>query len=159
MPIEKFGKTYWPNSEISGVNIEFYHISGDDHEKGTAHTFGVKTVLPENMASAVDWERAQVDSEYAASFASDSLMMHVDAIEKTVAMHPECLEVIDFFGRTHDVSDLGIEKIIGELVKDMDREQYEEEKSKGIIPSDWTFEDWCEVTEAVVSVPDGTKLH
>jgi len=151
MPIEKYGKTFYPNSDVTGVNIRFYHLSEDDHPEGGKHKFGIETVLPQVMKDGVDWERCLTDEDYRKSFASDSLMMHVDCMEKSLAMHPDCVEVTDFFGRKHDVSSLGLESLLEPVIKEAAEAQYEDEKARGIIPPDMTLEQWMEVVDATPS--------
>lgn len=163
MPIEKFDKTFYPNSEITGVSIRFYHTGVDTHpETGGDHKFGIETVLPPVMKEGVDWERCKTDKEYREGFASDSLMMHVDAMEKSLAMHPDCVEVTDFFGRTHDVSDLGLEQLLGKIEGLVDeitapaaQQAYEDEKARGLVPKDMSFDDWNEANDMMSA---GTSL-
>jgi hypothetical protein len=145
MPVQRYGKTFWPNDEVSGVHIEFTHLSADEHPNGGEHKFGIKVVLPASMHDAVDWEKAKEDTEYRRSFASGSLMMHVDAMEKTLAMHPDCVEVTDFYGIKHDVSDIGLDQMLHEMLEGTAREQYEEEKARGIVPTGMSFDEWCEI--------------
>ncbi len=148
MPTEKNGKTFYSNDEVTGVHIRFYHISADDHEHGGEHSFGIETILPEAMLTGVDWDRCEKDEEYRKSFASGSLMMHVDCMEKTIAMHPDCIEVMDFFGKKHDVSDLGIASLIEPMMKEAAKEQYDKEKGRGIIPPNMSLEEWMDVVKA-----------
>jgi hypothetical protein len=155
MPINKYDKTFYPNSEITGVNIRFYHLSTEDHAKGGDHKFGIETVLPEIMREGVDWKRCLEDEEYRKSFASDSLMMHVDCMEKSLAMHPDCIEVTDFFGRKHDVSGLGLDTLLEPIIAEAAQAQYEDEKARGIIPHDMSLEEWRSVVEAS---PEGAGM-
>jgi hypothetical protein len=144
MPIDKHGKLFFPNDEITGVNIEFYHVPKNE-KNGGEHKFGIRVVLPEPMRECVDWDKAKEDEEYRKSFAADSLMMHVDAMEKSLAMHPDCVEVIDFYQQAHDVSGLGLDTMMKSMMEDIARSQYDEEVSRGIVPTGMSFEDWTEV--------------
>ena len=148
MPEQRKGKTYYTNEEISGVLIRFYAVSADDHKEGGEHKFGIETVLPDIMREGVDWERCKEDEDYRTSFTSGSLMMHVDCMEKTIAMHPDCIEVTDFFGKTHDVSDLGIKTLIEPMIQEAAKAQYDKEKAKGIIPRNMSLKEWMDVVEA-----------
>ena len=149
MPVDKNGKTFYPNSEITGVNIRFYHLGTTDHPKGGDHKFGIETVLPDVMRDGVDWEKCRTDETYRKSFSSDSLMMHVDCMEKSLAMHPDCIEVTDYFGRKHDVSELGLASLLEPIIKEVAEAQYEEEKSRGIIPSNMSLDEWMKISEDI----------
>jgi hypothetical protein len=155
MPVQKYGKTFWPNEEISGVHIEFYHVPKNDvNPKGGMHKFGIRTVLNESMRTGVDWDRALEDEEYRQSFASSSLMMHVDAMEKSLAMHPDCVEVEDFFGRKHDVTHMGIDNMLNGVLEDIARAQYDEEKDRGVVPTGMSFKEWKKVASPDVDISE-----
>jgi hypothetical protein len=145
MPIEKYGKTYWPNCEMEGIGVALYHLSKDQHPKGGDNKFGMKMVLPQPMLDAVDWNRAKDDKEYRHTFGCDSLFMHVSALEKSLAMHPDCLEVTNFYGDKHDVSDMHIGSMVDDMLRGVAREQYDSEKERGIVPNGMTFDEWMEV--------------
>lgn len=144
MPIKKpDGTLHFPNEDVSGAALVFYHVSADDNPNGGPNKFGIQTRVSKCMAEHTDMTRLD-DEEYAKQFTSGNIMEVLAGLEKTAAMHPDCVEVKCVKGHTHDVSSFGLESLLGNILKDVAEEQYEEDKARGLVPHGMTFDEWVE---------------
>ncbi len=139
------GTVHFDNEELSGIHIKYYHVEGDK--------FGVEVVLPEGIAKRIDIEKMQSGEHPKGYYTMGNMMEVIAVLTRQSVMHPDCVEVINFDGTKQDVSDIGVDKMMMEMLQGVAQEQYEKEVAAGIVPDGMTFDEWTEV-----SVPDAETL-
>ena len=140
---DKEGEQHFPNEELSGMCIRFYHVADRD---GKTNLFGVELVLPPEVKEQINTDWMEEDSEKKITMGQ---LLEVGAVlTKQAQMHPCCVELIGFKGEKIDVSGIGMQDVLEALLdksKGIAHQQFEEEKAKGMIPDGMTFDDWIEI--------------
>jgi len=152
---ETKGTVHFENEELSGIHIKYYHVKGDK--------FGVEVVLPEAVAKRIDIEKMQSGEHPKGYYTMGNMMEVIAVLTRHSVMHPDCVEVINFDGTKQDVSDIGVDKMMMEMLQGVAQEQYEKEVAAGIVPEGMTFEEWTEVSapdmDAIENADKKRTLH
>ena len=150
---EEEGEVHITNEELSGIRLELYAVKSETNK----NAFGVRVVLPESVQERIDFDK-MASGEHPSGYYTMGQMMEVLVCHQT-QLHPNCVEVENFTGEKHDVSDIGVkdmlDKIIESVTPDLEA-QYKKEVEKGIVPKGLSFDDWVEFN---ANMGDDTKTH
>lgn len=131
------GTVHFTNDELSGIHIKFYHVEGDK--------FGLELVLPKSVMDRIDISKMESGEHAKGYYTMGRLMEVASVLTKHAVMHPDCVEVTNFDGTKQSVKDIGIDKMLMEMLSGVAQEQYDKEVAAGIVPEGMTFEEWTEV--------------
>ncbi len=144
MRTDTLGKKHFTNEQISGVYLQFYHVPNEENE----NLFGARVVLPPEVMADIDLKKMASGEHAEGHYTMGQLMEVAVVLCRQAQLHPNCVEVENFDGSKVDVSDIGLEQVLESMMgsaEGLAKEQFEEEKAKGLVPDGMTFEDWIEV--------------
>jgi len=143
---DKKGTVHFTNEEISGVYLQFYHVPDPKGENDSL--FGIRVVLPKEVMDKIDLAKMESGEHGDGHYTMGQLMEVAVVLCRQAQIHPNCVEVENFDGTATSVADLGLEQVLKSLMGDAEkiaRQQFEEERARGMIPAGMKFEDWIEV--------------
>ncbi len=143
----KKGAVHFENEELTGTNIRFYHIEGDK--------FGIEVCLPKDVTDRIDMKKIDSGEHPKGYYTMGRFMEVVTVLTKHAVMHPDCVEVTNFNGTKQNVSDIGVDKMMMEMLHSVAHEQYDREVASGLVPEGMTFDEWTEVAAPDTSAMDG----
>lgn len=149
----KKGTVHFEDEELSGINIRFYHIEGSK--------FGLEVCLPEKVLGRIDMDKMDSGEHPKGYYTMGHMMEVVAVLTKHAVMHPDCVEVINFDGSKQNVTDIGVDKMMMEMLHSVAKEQYDREVAGGLVPDGMTFEEWTDVANPDDDAVSGKKptLH
>ena len=147
MRTDKLGTQHFTDEQLSGTCVRFYHIP-DRGER--TNLFGVEVVFPKVVMDEINMDYADEDNPDG-NITMGQLMEVVSILTKQAQLHPNCVEITNFDGTKHDVSDIGLEQLLEAITRgggeSMAKAQYDRELAAGTVPTGMSFEDWLEVAD------------
>lgn len=141
---EHVGSVHFTNEQISGVYLQFYHVPHETKE----NLFGARVVLPKEVIEKIDLGKMKSGEHEDGYYTMGQIMEVAVVLCRQAQLHPNCVEVENFDGSKHDVSDIGLGEVLEAMMgsaEEVARTQFEQEKAKGMIPDGMSFDDWIEV--------------
>ncbi len=137
------GVVHIPNEELDGSGISFYSLGSEDRP----NDFGIKLTMPEEVLKQIDFDKMESGEHPPGYYTMGQMMEAMIIVSRQIQLHPNCIEVTNFDGSKHDVSDIGMQQVMEAITSAMggsNEEAYKKEKEQGIIPDSLSYEDWLE---------------
>ena len=138
---DKEGEVHISNEDLEGCGVSFYPLGDEENP----NKFGIKMILPESVMKRIDFEKMESGEHAPGYYTMGQMLEAMVVMSRQLQLHPNCVEITNFDGTTHDVSDVGLRELLGEMAGAMGADAeaaYEREKEQGIVPDGLSFEDW-----------------